>query len=427
VRHFRLGELWRDREFLKLWTGESVSQLGAQVGALALPFAAVYELNADAKELGFLNAASYAPFLLVSLFVGVWVDRRRRRPLMIWSNAGRAVVVASVPLCAALGVLHLAYLYAAALAVGTLTVLFDVSYQSYLPSLIDRGHLVEGNSKLQASNSLAQVGGPALGGLLVGWLTAPVALLVNAGSYLVSTASLLAIRRTEPVLAPAAERTSMGRSIAEGMRLVLGNATLRACALHSGTYNVCWLSMQTVFVVYAARTLDLGPRLIGLVLGVGAVGSLVGAMAAQRLKERWGVGPAIILGGVVCCAAPLLIPAAPGNGLAALAMFTLAFSGCGLGGTVATVHIVSLRQAVTSAAVLGRVNAGCRFLAWGPLPLGGVAGGYLSDTLGPRTALLITGFGFLSALLWLVFSPVPRLRDFPEPTSPEPEPAARHL
>ncbi|MEV5438820.1 MFS transporter [Streptomyces sp. NPDC052682] len=427
MRRLRLEGLWRDREFLKLWSGESVSLIGAQVGTLALPLAAVYELHASAQQLGFLNAASYAPFLLASLVIGVWVDRHRRRPLMIWSNIGRAVVFASIPLCAALDILQLAYLYAAALVVGTLTVLFDVAYQSYLPSLIGRDHLVEGNSKLQASSSVAQIGGPGLAGVLVGWLTAPVAMLVNAGAWLVSTASLLAIRHREPAPAPPAERTSLGRSVTEGLRLVLGDSLLRNCALHSGTYNMCWLSLQTVFVVYAARSLGLAPHTIGLVLGVGAVGSLIGAMSAQWMKRRLGLGPAIIVAGVICCALPLLIPAAPGRGPLALVLFVLAFAGCGLGGTVATVHMVSLRQAITPAAMLGRVNSGCRFLSWGPLPLGGVAGGYLSDALGPRTALVITGIGFLFALLWLAFSPVPRLKDFPEPPLTEQPRAASQL
>ncbi|MFF2148176.1 MFS transporter [Kitasatospora sp. NPDC058190] len=418
----RLGGLWQDREFLKLWSGETVSQIGAQVGQLALPLAAVYQLDVSASELGVLNAASYAPFLCISLFVGVWVDRRRRLPLMLWSNVGRAVLLGSVPLCAAFGLLRLDYLYLTAFLIGTLTVLFDVSYQSYLPSLIDREHLLEGNSKLQATSSVAQIGGPALAGLLVGWLTAPVTLLVNAGSYLVSVAGLLAIRRREPEPSPAATQTSVLRSIAEGMRMVLGNAMLRACALESGTYNMCWLALQTVFVRYAAKTLGLDPGAIGLIFSGAAVGSLLGAVGAGRLKQRLGLGPAIIVELVLCCTAPLLIPLAPVGGTAAVAAATLALALCGLGSTMATIHIVSLRQAITPPELLGRVNAGCRFLAWGPLPLGGVIGGYLSDVLGPRQTLLVTAVGFLFALLWVVFSPVPRLRDFP--TAPVPTPVA---
>lgn len=409
----RFDGLWRDREFLKLWSGESVSQLGAQVTQLALPLAAVYQFGASSTQLGLLNAASFAPFLGATLFIGVWVDRRRRLPLMLWSNIGRALLVGSVPLCTALDVLSIGYLYVAALAIGLLTVLFDVSYQSYLPSLIKREQLIEGNSKLQATSSIAQIGGPGLAGLLVGWLTAPTALLANAFSYVVSVTGLLAIRRPEPAPVVPEQRVSTGRSIAEGLRMVFRNASIRAIALEAGTYNLCWMSLQTVFVLYAARELGMGPATIGLVLGVGAVGSLVGAVGAGWLQQRLGLGRAVIAELALCCVAPVLVPLAPGGGPLSYAMYVLAFTCCGIGSTMSTIHVVSLRQVITPDHLLGRVNAGCRFIAWGPLPLGALLGGYLGDALGLRPTLYVTAFGFLFALLWVVFSPVPRLQDFP--------------
>jgi MFS family permease len=422
VTSLRFGGLWRDREFLKLWSGESVSQMGAQITQLALPLAAVYQFEASSTQLGLLNAASFAPFLGATLFIGVWVDRRRRLPLMIWSNIGRGLLVGSVPLCAALDVLSIGYLYVAALLIGVLTVVFDVSYQSYLPSLIKREQLIEGNSKLQATSSIAQIGGPGLAGLLVGWLTAPVALLANAFSYVVSVVGLLAIRRPEPAPAVPEQRVSTARSIAEGLRMVFRNASIRAIALQAGTYNLCWMSLQTVFVLYAARELGMGPATIGLVLGGGAVGSLVGAVGAGWLKQRLGLGRAVIAELVLCCAAPVLVPLAPGGGPVSYGMYILAFASCGIGSTMSTIHVVSLRQVITPDHLLGRVNAGCRFIAWGPLPLGALIGGYLGDVIGLRPTLYVTAFGFLFALLWVVFSPVARLKDFP--TGPPQEPAA---
>ncbi|WP_181442268.1 MFS transporter [Streptomyces tateyamensis] len=406
------GGLWQDRDFLRLWAGESVSQLGAQVTQLALPLAAVYQLHANSTQLGLLNAASYAPFLGLTLFIGVWADRRRRRPLMIGANLGRALLVGTVPLCAAMGALTVWYLYLAALAIGVLTVVFDVSYQSYLPSLINTEQLVEGNSKLSVSNSVAQIGGPGLAGLLIGWLTAPLALLVNCASYLVSVGTLSTIRRREPAPEQPAERVSTVRSIAEGLKVVLGNASIRAIALQAGTYNLCWMSLQTVFVLYASR-LGMRPGTIGLVLGVGAVGSLLGAVGAARLKERLGLGRAVLAELLLCCCAPLLIPLAPGRGALSYALYVTAFGLCGLGSTMATIHAVSLRQVITPPQLLGRVNAGCRFIAWGPLPLGALIGGRLGDTLGLRPTLWITAGTFLFALLWVALSPVVRLRDFP--------------
>ncbi|WP_130797012.1 MFS transporter [Streptomyces otsuchiensis] len=417
------GELWQDREFLKLWSGESVSQMGAQITQLALPLAAVYQLDATATQIGLLNSASFAPFLGATLFIGVWVDGRRRRPLMIGSNLGRALLVGSVPLAAYLGLLRMEYLYVTAFVIGVLTVTFDVSYQSYLPSLIRRDQLVEGNSKLQASASVAHIGGPGAAGLLVGWITAPMALLVNAFSYLFSAACLLAIRRPEPDPAPTRQSSSTVSRIGEGLRIVLGNASIRAIAFQAGTYNLCWMSLQTVFVIYAARQLDMSPGTIGVVLGVGAVGSLVGAVGAPWLKRRLGLGRAIITGLVLCCSAPVLVPLASDASLPSLALLVAAFALCGVGSTMATVHAVSLRQAITPDHLLGRVNAGCRFIAWGPLPLGALIGGFLGDAIGLRPTLLVTSVAFSTALLWIVFSPVRTLKDFPAPPQDATAPA----
>lgn len=406
--------LWRDPEFLKFWSGEAISQVGAQVTTLALPLTAVLTLDASSSQVGFVNAASYAPFLMVTLLVGVWVDRVRRRPLMIMANVGRALLVSAVPLLAVLDLLRIEHVYVAALLVGTLTVVFDVSYQSYLPTLVGKEHLVEGNSKLQGTSSLAQIGGPGLAGLLIGWVTAPYALLINGASYLVSVITLLAVRRVEPEPVPQQERTGIRTSIAEGIRIIWDSAHLRACALQSGLYNLCWMSLQTVFVLYAARTLGISPGGIGLLLGTGAVGSLVGSMLAQWLKRRIGLGRAILAALLLCCLAPAAIPAAPAdNGVLSLALFVAAFGLIGAGGTMANIHIISLRQSMTPDQLLGRMNAGYRFVSWGTLPLGALLGGWLGDLIGLRETLFVTAGLFLTAVLVVLNSPVWRLKEFP--------------
>lgn len=416
--------LWRDPEFLKFWSGEAISQVGAQVTTLALPLTAVLTLDASSSQVGFVNAASYAPFLMVTLLVGVWVDRVRRRPLMIMANVGRALLVSAVPLLAVLDLLRIEYVYVAALLVGTLTVVFDVSYQSYLPTLVGKQHLVEGNSKLQGTSSLAQIGGPGLAGLLIGWVTAPYALLINGVSYLVSVLTLLAVRRVEPEPVPQQDRTGIRTSIAEGIRIIWDSAHLRACALQSGLYNLCWMSLQTVFVLYAARTLGISPGGIGLLLGTGAVGSLVGSMVAQWLKRKTGLGPAILAALLLCCLAPVAIPAAPANGGAlSLVLFVAAFALIGAGGTIANVHIISLRQSMTPDHLLGRMNAGYRFVSWGTLPLGALLGGWLGDLIGLRETLFVTAALFLTAVLVVLKSPVWRLKDFPPQIVAEPRKA----
>jgi MFS family permease len=406
------GQLWRNPDFLTFWTGETFSQVGAQITQLALPLTAVYTLKISTAGLGLLNAASFAPFLGFSLLIGVWVDRLRCRPLMIASNVGRCVLVGSIPLLALLHALHLGYLYLAALAIGVLTVLFNVAYQAYLPALVDRDNLVEANSKMQVTSSVAQIGGPGLAGLLIQLLSAPLALSVNAGTYLLSLGTLAGIRRPEPAPAPR-ERRRFWHEIGEGLRFVFADGRLRACALQSGVYNLFWMSLQTLFLLYAARRLHLSAGAIGLILSTGAMGSLLGSLAASRVKTILGLGPAIVAEVALCCLAPVLIPLAAGPRPMVTGLFVAAIALAGLGATMANVHIISLRQTITPDVMLGRMNASYLFVSWGCLPLGGLLGGALGGTVGLRDGLFLTAAGFTIAIALIVFSPIPRLRDLP--------------
>ncbi|MER7908790.1 MFS transporter [Streptomyces sp. NPDC096068] len=408
------SESWNAQ--ISLLTGMAAADLMTAAGTGILR-----TLDASSSQVGLVNAASYAPFLLVTLLVGVWVDRVRRRPLMITANVGRALLVTAVPLLAVTDLLRIEFVYVAALLIGALTVVFDVAYQSYLPTLIGKEHLVEGNSKLQGTSSLAQIGGPGLAGLLIGWVTAPYALLINGASYLVSVVTLLTIRRPEPPPVVPERPTGLWKSVGDGIRIIWHSAHLRACALQSGLYNFCWMSLQTVFVLYAARRLDLSPGTIGLLLGTGAVGSLGGSLVARSLKRTMGLGPAILAALVLCCAAPVIIPLAPANdGILTLVLFVAAFALIGAGGTMANIHIISLRQSITPDELLGRMNAGYRFVSWGMLPLGALLGGWLGDLIGLRETLFVTAGAFLSAVLVVLLSPVWRLKDFPPQIGAEP-------
>lgn len=402
--------LWRDADFLKFWSGDTIAQFGYQVTLLALPLTAVLTLHAGAVDMGLLNAASYLPYLLLSLFTGVWIDRVRRRPVMVVSALGRAAVLLVVVLLSVGHRLDFAYLYGAALLLGGFAVFFDVTYQAYLPSLIEKDDLMEGNSKLQGSTSAAQVGGPALGGWLVHLLTAPTALVANVGTFLVSAVSLLAVRKREVRPEPPAQRRPIRKDIAEGLSFAFGEPSLRACMLEAGTYNLFWMVMQTVFLLYAVGTLHLSPGTIGLVMGGGAVGSLVGAVVANKFTTRLGFGPSVTIAVLTGNAALILLPAAFGPSAAVIAFFLVGYFINGAGTTISNIQVLSLRLTMTPNEMLGRMNASYRFVATGTVPLGALLAGVLGTAIGLRTTLLVGAVGLIGSSMWLVLSPIRSVR-----------------
>jgi MFS family permease len=411
----RLTGLWRHADFLKLWAGQTVSVFGDQVGLLALPFLAVLTLQANAAQMGILGAAERAPFLLVGLLAGVWVDRLRRRPILIAADAGRALLFGSIPLAALLGWLTMPYLYLVAFLVGVLTVFFDVAYQSYLPVLVSREQLVEGNSKLEISNSVSMIAGPGLAGALVQLITAPLAILVDAVSFVVSVASLSLIRAPEPAPAARAERGSIRGEIGEGLQVVLGNRLLRAIAGCTGTSNLFGNVTFAVYVLYATRELGLSPAAIGLIFAALGPGSLLGALLAGGLARRFGLGATIVGSIAFGGAMGLLVPLTGWLPRLAAPLLVVAWFCWGFAGPVYNINQVSLRQAITPDRLLGRMNATMRFLVWGTMPIGALLGGFLGVTIGLRPTLVVGAVGSLLAFLWVFFSPVRALREQPEP------------
>jgi MFS family permease len=409
------SSLWRHRDFLKLWSGETISLFGTQVTVLALPLVAVLTLGVGAQELGLLNAARFAPFILITLLAGAWVDRRRRRPVLVSTNIGRAFLVALVPAAALADVLRIELLYLVGFLAGVLTVFFDVAYQSYLPSLIGRSQLTAGNSRLEASRSAAEVGGPGVGGVLVQVVGAPYALLVDAVSFLVSGLMLSSIEREEPSSSRDAAAPPAWSAIRDGFRFTFSNRYLRPIAGEAATFNLFEQTIMTVFVIYAVRELELSAGLLGLIISVGAAGAFLGAVAAPYPARRYGVGPAIVGSMIVACAVPLALPAIDGRAATVVPLFALVFFLWGLAIAVSNVHVVSLRQAVTPDHLLGRMNASYRFFTYGAIPIGALLGGFLGEAIGVRATLLAGALGLLLALLWIALSSVPRLRELPEP------------
>lgn len=404
--------LWRDSDFLKLWAGQSVSQMGSWITLVGVPLTAVLLLKASPLQMGLLSGSSAAAILLLGLFAGAWADRLRRRPILIWADLGRAVILATIPLAVVMHRLTMTHLYFVAAVTATLTVFFDVSYRAYLPSLVSAGNILEGNSKLALSESIAGVAGPALTGVLLQAITAPLAILFDAASFVVSAISVWLIgkpeARPEPGVAP-----HIGREIMEGLRASWREPILRALLLRNATGSVFIGFGGSLYFLFAIRELKLSALLLSVVIAVGGASSVFGALAAQRLIRRIGVGPSLICAALLIGTASLLPPLA--HGPVALCAIILAVAQLGdVAWSVYDIGELTLRQAVAPNHLLGRVNSAMHVTFRGVLPLGALAGGALAQVAGLRTAMFVGAAGSLLSTLWLVFSPVRRVRELPE-------------
>ncbi|MDP8910597.1 MAG: MFS transporter [Actinomycetota bacterium] len=413
----RLGGLWRHGDFLKLWSAETISQFGTQVTGLALPLVAVSTLDVSAFKVSALVVIEFAPFLLISLPAGVWVDRLPRRPILILADVGRAVLLATIPIAYAFDMLTIWQLYAVGFFVGICTVFFDVAYQSYLPSLVAREQLVEGNSKLEISRSGAQLGGPAIAGVLVKVVGAPFAILLDALSFLASGLFVLAIRKREENVPTRDERREakpdMRKELAEGLRWVLGNPYLRTIASSTATFNFFGSLMGAILIVYLVRSLGMGPAMIGVMFAIANVGYLAGALTANRVASKIGVGRTIV-GGAMCGIATLLIPLAPQTARGAFPYIVVAETIMMYGVVLYNVTQVSMRQAITPERLQGRMNSVMRFIVWGVMPLGTLLGGGLATAFELRTAIWAGAIGVALAWVPLVIGPVWKLREVPQ-------------
>jgi MFS family permease len=410
-RAWRPTGLWRHGDFMRLWTAQTISQFGTQVTLLALPIAAIVVLDASAFEVALLTALEWTPWLLFSLPVGAWVDRVKRRPVLVAADFGRALVLVSVPLAYAVDVLTIWQLYAVGFATGVLTVFFDVAYQSYLPSLVERGQLQEGNSKLEISRSGAQLAGPGFAGVLVDLVTAPVAVLADAVSFVVSALFLGAIRRQEEPV-QRAEESRLRTEIVDGLRYVLTHPILRPSMAFVAVSNFFGSVMFSILLVYAVRDLDLGPAAIGFVFGLGNVGFLVGAALSSRISAWLGVGPTLVAAAALVGWPLLLIPLAPRD--VALPVFVAAFGLASFAGVIYNVVGISLMQAITPDRLLGRMNASRRFVVWGTIPLGSLTGGALASVIGLRETLFVGAIGASVAFVPVLFSPIRAIDRIPE-------------
>ena len=411
---FHARQLWRHADFNKLWLGQGISTVGSEVTKLALPLTAVLYLHATAAQVGLMTGAGLLAYCGPSLFFGVMADRMRRRLLMIGADIGRAAFLALIPVLAWTGLLRMPVMYAVALIEGALSVIFEVSYRSYLPSLVGAEALLAGNSRLQSTASVSQVCGPALGGALVDLLQAPFALLADAGSFVCSVASLLWIRAREP----APQRRDHGSTpfrgviaeIRSGLRFIYHQPVLRALAGSAGTFNFFSQLQLTLFVLYAAREMHMSAGSIGLVLAWFGIGGVAAAATVRRAVTWFGYGPMLLTGYTMGALAILGIPFVPGPAALSTLLFTGVYFVAGYGIVAANVAMMTLRQIATPASLQGRVNASFSFAIGALMPVSAVLAGLLGDRLGLRPTLFICAAGIPISVVWIALSPARKVR-----------------
>jgi len=397
-------------EFRRFFAGQAISLVGDQVTLIALPLVAVLALDANAAEMGYLLAAQLFPSLVFSLHAGAWVDRRgHRRRTMLVADLGRAGLLASVPIAYAAGVLTFEQLYVVAFLIGTLSVFFFVSYTTLFVSLVPRERYVEGQAILNGSRALSFVGGPALGGLLVQLLSAPAALVADAVSFLASALSLGSISPAEPPT-----ETAQRGHLAAGVRYIFGSPIVRASLFATATINFFNFVFWALFMLYVTRSLDVPAGTLGLLLGVASVGGVIGSVVTGRVSTRIGIGPAFVVGCVLFPVPLVLVPLAGGPRWVVFGCLLASEFLSGLGVMILDISAGAIKAAVVPDRLRSRVAGAYMVVNYGVRPLGALVGGWLGTAIGLRPTLWIAAVGAIAGFLWLLPSPIPRLRHLPE-------------
>jgi MFS family permease len=403
--------LWGHKDFLKLWTGETISEFGSQITAFALPLTAVLLLGATPVQMGILSFLAFSPMLFLTLFAGVLVDHLPRRPILIFTSLGQAIILITLPLAALFGFLHIEYLYVIVLCCGVLTVFFEVAYQAYLPSLRAQEQMVEGNGKLEMSHALAQIAGSGLAGGIVQLFTAPLAIVLDAFSFLISATFLCCIHKVEPAKVHHGPQSHIFNEIKEGLQIVLHNRILWSIAVCNATMNLFSNANASIVVLYVVHDLAIKPIIFGFITATGSIGALIGSLVAKPIAKRFGIGPTII-GSVFCYGiGAFFLPLAGGSSWFVILCLVLCWFIQNMMLIIFNVTQVSMRQAITPWHLQGRMNASMRFLICSALPLGSLLGGLLGTAIGLRSAILMGALGMSLAFLWVLFSPLVHMRE----------------
>lgn len=399
-------------DFNKLWLGQTVSEFGSRITRAGIPLIAVITLAATPAEMGMLTAIASLPVLLFGLFVGVWVDRLRRRPIMIGVDLLRVALLLTIPAAALSGHLSMGLLYVIIALTTVLGLIFETAYHAYLPSLVEREQIVEANSRLSTSDSLAEIGGPAIAGILIQVISAPLAIIFDALTFVFSATSFSRIRKAEPKPAPRSDSSSIRREIAEGIRVIAGDPVLRALAISLALRSFFGNFYGVLYDIYGIRELGLTPGILGVLIAGGGIGALAGALLASRLQKRFGLGRTLVWSLLVSALVGFLTPLAGGSVVQASAMM-IAAQIIGDGAMmVFLINSLSLQQIVVPNHLLGRTNASFGFLAQGIAPFGALIAGALATGIGARSTLWIAVIGILIAAVWVSRSPVRHIEDF---------------
>lgn len=388
-----------------LWAGESISLLGSQITLLALPITAVRLLHATPVQMGFLQAAQFAPFLIVTIFAGVLVDRYRQRPILAAANLGSALFIALVPLVALTRHLHMTVLYGISALLGVMAVFLNLSFTSYLPTVVEPSDLVSANSKLELSRNGAQMIGPAAAAALLSVISAPLALLLNAASYACGAVSVALVRGEEKPKNTIANGRNVWREIGEGLRATFANVHLRTMVVVATLFNFFFQSLATLFVLYAARDLAMSNSQIGAVFTAESVGGLIGASIAGAAARAMGFGPSLMVLTFFSYTGLILVPFAPKDSIALVPMCAAGYFFLGFGISAFNVQTITLRQTLAPPHLLGRVNASARALVFGSIPLGALVAGFAAQQFGSHAAILFGTFGLV--ITWLAFTTSP--------------------
>lgn len=412
------ASIWRNRDFVRLWSAGTISVFGSLITRTALPFAAIIVLGAGPLEIAGLRSLELVAALVVGLVAGAWVDRLRRRPIMIVADLGRALLLSSIPVAAVAGVLGIGHLFGVAFLAAILTTFFDLADRSYLPSLVDKRQLVAANGALTASASAAEFSAFGISGFLIQLFSAPVAIAVDAVSFVVSAGLIGTIRRPEPSRPPAADREPVLREIREGLRLVARSRVLRAIAGASAAAHVLWGVFGTAYLLFATREVGLGPAAIGVIAGLGGAGSLVGALLAERTARRLGLGRTLLVGMIGFTVGNAFIPLAPAGAIALGAACLIAQQLLAdATGTIYDVLEISLRQSIVEDRHIGRVNGTIRFFTVLFQLAATIAGGLIAESLGLRTAMAVGVLGGVVGIAFIWFSPIRAMTSVPPATN----------